>query len=66
MRVYFVPGGKKVEMEKVQNVKQLLQKLSLRRGEVLVIDRERKELLTIDSPIKEEAEIEIRRVISGG
>lgn len=65
VKVSIRPEGKEVEVE-AKDVRELLRKLGLREGEVLVIDATSSSLLTPDEGLSEGQELELRRVISGG
>ena len=62
--VYIETTGEKLEFRKLNTVTQLLNKLSLKPGEVLVIRG--RELLTPDRTIGHEGEIRVRHVVSRG
>lgn len=64
MRVYW--NGRTYELRGSIRVKELLKRLNLSEAEVLVIDRKEMVLLTPDVQVEEGAELEIRRVVSGG
>ncbi len=64
MKVVFLPQKREVEMPGGQRVADLLRKLDLLPGTVLVIRGD--ELLTSEDTVAESDTIEIRNVLSGG
>ena len=62
--VFIETTGQRLEFRKLNTVTQLLNKLSLKSGEVLVIRG--RELLTPDRTIGHEGEIRVRHVVSRG
>ena len=64
MRVRLQPQGREIDLERVKRVQDLLQRLSIIPGTVLVIRGDR--LLTEDAALSESDEIELRAVVSGG
>lgn len=65
IKVLIRPDGREVEVE-VKDVRELLRKLGLWEGEVLVIDTASSSLLTPDEGLSEGQRLELRRVVSGG
>jgi len=65
IKVLIRPDGREVEVE-VKDVRELLRKLGLGEGEVLVIDVTSSSLLTPDEGLSEGQRLELRRVVSGG
>jgi len=66
MEILIRPENRKLKIEGITNIKDLLKKLNLREEEVLIIDLEGDRLLTIDDKLKLDQKIEVRKVISGG
>jgi len=66
MEVYIRHENKKISVEEVETVKELLEKLGFRREEVLVIDMQEQRLLLETEKLNPDQQIEIRKVISGG
>ena len=64
MRVCLNPQGRQVEIDGVSRVEDLLRRLEILPGTVLVIRGDR--LLTDDSRLEASDEIELRSVVSGG
>lgn len=64
MRVCLNPQGRELEIEGVSRVADLLRRLEILPGTVLVIRGER--LLTEDARLDAADEIELRSVVSGG
>lgn len=64
MRVCLNPQGREIEVDGVSRVDQLLRRLDILPGTVLVIRGER--LLTDDARLDASDEIELRSVVSGG
>ncbi|HIE04503.1 MAG TPA: hypothetical protein EYP61_07060 [Candidatus Latescibacteria bacterium] len=65
VQVLLKPDGRKLEVE-AKDVRELLGKLGIREGYVLVIDTTSSFLLTPDERLSEGQRLELRRVISGG
>jgi len=64
VRVCLNPQGRQVEIDGVSRVEDLLRRLEILPGTVLVIRGDR--LLTDDSRLEASDEIELRSVVSGG
>lgn len=64
VRVRLNPQGRELEVEGVRRVGDLLGRLAIRSGTVLVIRGDR--LLTEDAALSPADEIELRSVVSGG
>ena len=64
MRVLLNPQGRSVEIDGAKRVSDLLTRLNILPGTVLVIRGDR--LLTEDAPLSATDEIELRSVVSGG
>jgi sulfur carrier protein ThiS len=64
VKVRLNPQGREIEMSQVRLVRDLLRRLSITAGTVLVIRDDR--LLTEDASLAESDEIELRSVVSGG
>jgi sulfur carrier protein len=64
VKVRLTPQGRELEVDGVKRVEDLLRRFSIVPGTVLVIRGER--LLTEDMPLRDEDDIELRSVISGG
>ena len=67
MKVYIRDEVKEIQSETSIRVKDLVErKLQLNPEEILVIDRKKGKILSPDSEIMPDDEVEIRMVISGG
>jgi sulfur carrier protein len=64
VRVCLNPQGRELQIDGVARVGDLLRRLDILPGTVLVIRGER--LLTEDAPLAPEDDIELRSVVSGG
>ncbi|HEY8517561.1 MAG TPA: thiamine biosynthesis protein ThiS [Candidatus Binatia bacterium] len=64
MRVCLNPQGRELQIDGVARVGDLLRRLDILPGTVLVIRGDR--LLTEDAPLSPEDDIELRSVVSGG
>ncbi|MDR5709903.1 MAG: MoaD/ThiS family protein [Armatimonadota bacterium] len=64
MKVRIRHQRREVEVHGARHVREVLDQLDLNPETVLVIRRN--ELLTLDAPVSEEDELEIRPVVSGG
>lgn len=65
VKVLLLPEKKELEVD-ANNVGELLEKLNIYFGEVIVIDRKERKILDLDDLLNSGADIEIRKVISGG
>lgn len=64
VRVHLNPQGREIDVQGVSRVGDLLRRLEILPGTVLVIRDDR--LLTEDAPLGDDDRIELRSVVSGG